>query len=170
MGPEQWNRRYAGSELLWTGKPNRFLVAEAGDLPPGRALDLACGEGRNALWLAARGWQVSAVDFSAVALDKARALESRQSSPPVEWMHADATTYRPDEPVDLALLCYLHLVAADRRRAGACAATSLAPGGVLLVIGHDTTNIEHVTGGPQDPRVLFTAADIVADLDGSGAG
>ena len=77
MGPEDWNRRYSGSELLWTAQPNRFLVAEATGLPPGRALDLACGEGRNAVWLAAQGWRVTGVDFSEMAISKARSQGPR---------------------------------------------------------------------------------------------
>ena len=75
---EDWDARYAGSLLLWTAEPNRFLVAEADGLRPGRALDLASGEGRNAVWLAERGWRVTAVDFSPVALAKARALAARR--------------------------------------------------------------------------------------------
>jgi ubiquinone/menaquinone biosynthesis C-methylase UbiE len=71
---QEWDRRYAAAELVWTAEPNRFAVAELQDLPPGRALDVAAGEGRNAVWLASRGWQVTAVDFSAAGLDKGRRL------------------------------------------------------------------------------------------------
>jgi SAM-dependent methyltransferase len=74
VNAEQWDDRYRATELIWGTKPNRWVERELADLPPGSAVDLACGEGRNALWLAARGWQVSGVEFSAVALDKARAL------------------------------------------------------------------------------------------------
>ena len=70
MDADGWNRRYAEKELVWSAGPNRFLAAEAADLAPGRALDLACGEGRNALWLAEQGWRVTAVDFSGVAVEK----------------------------------------------------------------------------------------------------
>ena len=80
MGREEWNRRYAGSELVWTAQPNRFLVAEAGDLPPGRALDLACGEGRNAVWLAERGWQVTGVDFSDIGAREGARARGRAGS------------------------------------------------------------------------------------------
>ena len=76
MEREQWDERYRADELIWKVEPNRFLVEEVAGLVPGRALDLACGEGRNALWLAERGWQVTAVDFSAVGLEKARRLAS----------------------------------------------------------------------------------------------
>jgi SAM-dependent methyltransferase len=168
MKAEQWDERYRSTDLVWGTPPNRWVERELADLAPGRALDLACGEGRNALWLAARGWQVSAIDFSAVALDKGRALESRQAPPtPVDWVHADATTYRCAEYVDLALLCYLQLPRAEWRAALIRAADALGSGGTLLVIGHDSTNIADGVGGPQDPAVLFTAADVVADLAGT---
>lgn len=168
MKAEQWDERYRSTDLVWGTPPNRWVERELADLAPGRALDLACGEGRNALWLAARGWQVSAIDFSAVALDKGRALESRQAPPTrVDWVHADATTYRCAEHVDLALLCYLQLPRAEWRAALMRAADALGSGGTLLVIGHDSTNIADGVGGPQDPAVLFTAADVVADLAGT---
>jgi SAM-dependent methyltransferase len=168
MDATTWDERYRAAELVWGAQPNRWVVQELGDLPPGAGVDLACGEGRNALWLAARGWRMIGVDFSAVALDKARTLESGQpaGTPRVEWVHADATRYRPPQPVELALLCYLQLPAAQRREAVRTAADSLAPGGTLLVVGHDTTNIAEGTGGPQDPAVLFTAQDVMADLKG----
>ncbi|MDT4982088.1 MAG: hypothetical protein QOG07_3967 [Pseudonocardiales bacterium] len=168
MKAEQWDERYRSTDLVWGTPPNHWVERELADLAPGRALDLACGEGRNALWLAARGWQVSAIDFSAVALDKGRALESRQAPPTrVDWVLADATMYRCAEHVDLALLCYLQLPRAEWRAALIRAADALGSGGTLLVIGHDSTNIADGVGGPQDPAVLFTAADVVADLAGT---
>jgi SAM-dependent methyltransferase len=168
-----WDDRYRSSELIWGIAPNRWVEQELAGLPAGRALDVACGEGRNALWLAALGWQVTAVDFSPVALEKARALEERALAERVgiarvSWRCADATAYRHDGSVDVALLCYLQLPAVQRRAAVRNAAGALALGGTLLVIGHDSTNLTDGTGGPQDPSVLFTAADIAADLDGTG--
>ena len=88
MDSTAWDERYRSSELIWGAGPNRFLVEEVAGLPAGRALDLACGEGRNAIWLAQRGWQVVAVDFSAVALDKARRLADQRGTS-VEWVMAD---------------------------------------------------------------------------------
>jgi SAM-dependent methyltransferase len=165
MDASAWDERYRTTELVWGGPPNRWVVDELTGATPGHAVDLACGEGRNALWLAAQGWHVLAVDFSAVAIQKARELDTRGA---VEWVQADATTYRPPQPVDLALLCYLQLTAAERRLAVRAAAESLAPGGTLLVIAHDSRNLTDGTGGPQDARVLYTAADVAADLDGTG--
>ena len=166
MDRETWNRRYGGSELLWTGEANRFLAAEAGNLAPGRALDLACGEGRNAVWLAERGFTVTGVDFSDVALSKARQLaKSRGTS--VEWVLADVLDYSPPPAsFDLVVVLYLHLPAAERAIALGTAASALAPGGTLLVVGHDSANIAEGHGGPQDPAILFTPDDVTRDLDG----
>ena len=114
-GPCCWDERYAGDELVWTAEPNRFLVAEVDGLAPGRALDLACGEGRNAVWLAERGWTATGVDFSAVGLDKARRLaDARHVS--VQWERADVTEYQPPaEGFDLVIVMYLHLPESSRR-------------------------------------------------------
>jgi SAM-dependent methyltransferase len=71
MHAAEWDARYAGKNLVWEAEPNRWVVEVCAGLPPGRALDLACGEGRNALWLARQGWRVTGVDFSRVALERA---------------------------------------------------------------------------------------------------
>ena len=166
MDRHDWDERYAGDELVWSAEPNRFLVAEAEALPAGRALDLACGEGRNAVWLAERGWDVTGVDFSNVGLDKARRLaEARGVS--AQWELADATEYTPPAAAfDLVIVMYLHLPAAARRAAFANAAAALAVGGTLLVVGHDITNPDEGWGGPSDPAVLYGPEDVVADLGG----
>lgn len=168
MGSDEWNRRYAGSELLWTAKPNRFLVAETAGLTPGRALDLACGEGRNAVWLAKQSWQVTGVDFSAAALDKARGL-AQADGVDVEWVQADLLDYRPEpRAYDLVVVAYLQLPAVERRRVLRSAANAVAVGRTLLVVAHDRSNLEHGHDGPQHPAVLYTAGDVAADLDGTG--
>ncbi len=133
MDSRGWDRRYAGSGFVWTVKPNRFLVEEAASLPPGRALDLACGEGRNAVWLAERGWEVTGVDFSQVALDKARRLAC-QRGVSAEWVAADLLDYRPEPGVfDLVLIFYLQVPADQRRRVVRAAAAGVALGATLLV-------------------------------------
>ncbi len=165
MDASEWDERYRAEGLVWGGPPNRWVVEELSDTPSGVAVDLACGEGRNALWLAAHGWRVIAVDFSAIAIAKARELDIGGL---VEWVTADATDYRPAQPVDLALLCYLQVPAEQRRSTVRHAAAALAPGGTLLVIAHDSRNLTDGTGGPSDPRVLYTANDVVADLEGTG--
>ena len=166
MDAEGWDRRYAGAELVWTAEPNRFLAAEAADLPPGRALDLACGEGRNAVWLAEREWDVTAVDFSQVGLEKgARLAEERGVT--VRWERADLREWAPPAAAfDLVVVLYLHVEAQARRAIHAAAARALAPGGVLLIVGHDATNIEHGHGGPQIPAILFEPDDLVEDVPG----
>jgi SAM-dependent methyltransferase len=161
---EGWNRRYSGTELVWTAEPNRFLAEEAGALQPRRALDLACGEGRNAVWLAGRGWDVTAVDFSQVGLDKGARL-AQQRGVSVRWELADLREWvAPAEAFDLVAVLYLHVAPDARRAIHRAAAQALAPGGVLLVVGHDTTNIEHGHGGPQNPAILFTPDDLVGDV------
>jgi SAM-dependent methyltransferase len=163
MDAESWDERYAAAELVWSREPNRFVAAECADLPPGTAVDLAAGEGRNAIWLASRGWTAYAVDFSQVALDKGRELAGDLD---VTWVCADATSWQPPEPVDLVVVAYLQLPAAERRAAVRGAATMLRPGGTLLLVAHDSTNLTEGTGGPQDPAVLMTAEDVLGDLDG----
>jgi len=163
---EHWNERYASSELVWTATANRFLVAEVADLDPGRALDLACGEGRNAVWLAERGWEVTGVDFSDVGLAKAAKL-AEERDVKVDWVGADLLEYVP-EPGAFALVAvlYLHVVATKRQAILARAAAAVAPGGVVLVVGHDSSNLTDGRGGPQDPAILFTPEEVTADLPG----
>ncbi|MBC9734908.1 SAM-dependent methyltransferase [Nocardioides marmotae] len=169
MDAEAWDERYAASDLVWSAGPNVFVEAECSGLPAGRALDLAAGEGRHALWLARRGWRVTALDFSAVALDKGRQVaEGSGLADAITWVRADATTWRPPAGTtyDLALLAYLQLPPAQRRAAARGAYDALAPGGALLVVAHDRTNSTEGVGGPQDPEVLMSAEDVLGDLTG----
>ncbi len=167
MDAEAWDQRYAASELVWSREPNQFVAAELGDLTPGTAVDLAAGEGRNAIWLAARGWSATAVDHSQVALDKgARLAGASPLQGDVTWVCADATAWRPPQPVDLVVMAYFQVPAEDRRRAVRGAVTMLGPGGTLLLVAHDSTNLTEGTGGPQDPSVLMTAEDVLGDLAG----
>jgi SAM-dependent methyltransferase len=165
-----WDLRYADSELVWSARPNQFVESELADLAPGRAVDVAAGEGRNALWLASRGWHVTAVDFSQVGLDKGRALQERHEGGAawrIDWVRADVLHYEAGAGVhDLALLAYLQLPAGQRREAIRRAFDWLRDGGRLLVVAHDSTNISEGTGGPQYPEVLYTAEEVLADLDG----
>ena len=166
MDAADWDARYADTELVWSRGPNQLVEAECTDLPPGRAVDLACGEGRNAIWLASRGWDVTAVDFSQVALDKGRRLaDGAAAHLAVDWVCADATQWQ-GEGYDLAVVAYFQVPEPDRRTAVRHVVGSLRPGGTLLWVAHDSSNLTEGTGGPQDPRVLMTAEDVVADLDG----
>jgi len=161
---EDWNARYAQKELLWTAEPNRLFAAEVAALAAGSALDVACGEGRNAVWLAERGWRVTGVDFSDVALAKAAELSAARGVE-VEWVLADVLDYEPDpRSFDLVAVLYLQLSADELARAVRIAADAVAPGGTLIVLGHDTTNLTDGYGGPKEASVLFTPEDVVAAL------
>jgi len=163
---EQWDERYRTDELIWKAEPNRFLVAELDGIAPGRALDVACGEGRNALWLAAKGWRVTGVDFSSAALAKGRRIASEQGLE-VEYVEADVVEWPPPlGQFDAVVLMYLHLPAPERRQVLSHAKAALAPGGLLLVVGHDLSNLTQGTGGPQDATVLYRPEDLVTDLSG----
>jgi SAM-dependent methyltransferase len=168
MDAAGWNERYAGTDLVWSAGPNVFVEAICSPLAPGRALDLAAGEGRNALWLAERGWEVTAVDFSSVGLDKAlRAAEARDVR--LETEVADLTSYVPtSEGYDLVLIVYLHLGAAELPLIIEGAARAVAPGGRLVVVGHDVENLERGTGGPQMAEVLTTVPGVLAALEPMG--
>ncbi len=166
MDRHDWDARYAGDELLWRADPNRVLVAEVAGLPPARALDAACGEGRNAVWLASLGWRVTAVDFSEVALGKARRM-SAERGVEVEWISADLAHWAPPTAAyDLVIVMYLQLPAAERGPVLRRLAAALAPGGTFLVVGHDLANLDGGYGGPKDPSVLYTPDDITAELPG----
>lgn len=170
MDAHDWDLRYAESDLVWSATPNQFVAAELADLPPGRALDVATGEGRNALWLAELGWEVTAVDFSLAGLDKGRTLQTRHERGRdlhVDWVHANVLEYDPG-PVtyDLALIAYLQLPAAQRSHVVRRAFSALHEGGTLFLVAHDSTNLDQGTGGPQDASVLYTAEDVLADLGG----
>jgi SAM-dependent methyltransferase len=161
-----WDQRYAVREFVWATGPNRFVAEELSGLPPGTALDLGAGEGRNAVWLAERGWRVTAVDFSAVGLDKAQELASGRRVT-VEWVLADLRDYEPARGAyQLVLVTYLHLLPAERAVVLRRAARALTPQGTAFVVGHDRDNLTHGTGGPQDPAVLYTPQIIAAELPG----
>lgn len=164
---DRWDQRYSAPDLVWGAEPNRRLVDEVGALSPGRALDLGGGEGRNAAWLASRGWDVTIIDFSRVGLDRAGEM-ARQQGTALTAVHADLADYAPPEGVfDLVLIMYLQVpeqtLAAVLRRAS----RALAPGGTLLLIGHDRDNTAHGFGGPQDPAILQSPQQVV-DALGTG--
>jgi 2-polyprenyl-3-methyl-5-hydroxy-6-metoxy-1,4-benzoquinol methylase len=161
---EEWDKRYAAVENVWAAKPNRFLVAEVSELEPGRALDLACGEGQNAIWLASLGWDVIGVDFSEAAIEKARNRAERDGVR-VEFACADLLEYQPDPAAfDLVLLLYLHIPAPGRRQVLEKVSAALAPGGTFVLVGHDLTNISDGIGGPSDPALLYTPDQIANEI------
>lgn len=170
MTSTAWNQRYEQSELVWSASANIWVQQVTQELPAGTALDIAAGEGRNALWLAGRGWHVTAVDFSEVALQRARALaeEHLDDAGRLVTLEADVQTWVPEaRSYDLVLVVYLHLPEQERRPVMMAAAEAVAPGGTLLAVGHDLQNLTSGHGGPQNPALLYRPSDIVADIEPS---
>jgi SAM-dependent methyltransferase len=166
MEREDWDHRWLYEKRDFPTEPNVVLVREASALPPGRALDLGCGIGRNAVWLAGLGWEVTAVDFSRVALERARLLAG-ELGVNVAWIEDDLRRYEPPAGAfDLVLLLCIHLPRDERRGVLRRAATALAPGGTLLVVGHDLRNLTEGYRGPSNPEVLLTPGAVVEDLAG----
>jgi SAM-dependent methyltransferase len=169
LGEEFWDERYRGHTALWSGEPNVYLVSEAADLTPGTALDAGSGEGADAIWLAERGWLVTAVDFSGVALQRA-ADHARQRASDVatriEWVQEDLTRWDPGpNRYDLVTAQYLHLPAATRRPLFRRLAAAVAPGGTLLVVGHHLSDLQTTIPRPEDPDRYFTGGEIAAPLE-----
>ena len=172
MDAKDWNSRYDQTDLMWSQGPNQWIEQVTANLPPGRALDLAAGEGRNAIWLAGRGWEATALDFSAVALDRASRIASERLGDGAARFSTrceDLFSYSPElQAYDLVIVVYLQVADNQRTRVLRAAADAVAPGGTLVVTAHDTENAIRGHGGPQDPAVLYSAADVSADIDGAG--
>lgn len=162
---ERWDSRYAESDRLWSGNPNDALIREASDLEPGRALDLGCGEGADAVWLAQRGWRVTATDISSIALERAAGHASAAGvADRIGWQRHDLGTSFPAGTFDLVSAHFLHSQDdLPREEILRTAASAVAAGGVLLVVGH--------TGSPSWEHdhahdVRFpTPAEVLADLE-----
>lgn len=159
-----WEERYRAHDGGEHSQLNPVLEAETADLEPGTALDAGCGQGASAIWLASRGWRVTAVDIASTAL--ARARERAELAGPdvasrVEWVHADLTSWRPErDHFDLVCALYVHTAESLDKQVGRFAG-AVTPGGTLLIVGH----------GPSDPddasamRARFTAEQVVGALD-----
>ena len=168
MDRHEWDARYGGDELVWTSVPNQFLVSEVAGLEPGRAVDLACGEGRNAVWLAEQGWHVTAVDFSPVGLAKGRRLAELRNVE-VSWVESAVEEWTPPpECFDLVAVFYLQLPQPERSVALKMAASAVAPGGTLLVVAHDLDNLTRGFGGPPHAGVLYRVTDVTDVADAAG--
>ncbi|MDQ1083485.1 MULTISPECIES: bifunctional 2-polyprenyl-6-hydroxyphenol methylase/3-demethylubiquinol 3-O-methyltransferase UbiG [Microbacterium] len=161
MDATQWDERYrASAGGVWATQPPAVVREIAAALAPGAAIDVATGDGRTAVWLAERGWRCTGVDFSEAGLALAAA---RPGGDAVTWVHADVHEWEPAAPIDLVVSCYLHL--ADSAAAVARIAEWVAPGGTLLVIGHDVENIAAGGHGPSDPAILYTPELLRGALD-----
>ena len=161
-----WDARYRSHPTaIWSGNPNPVLEAEAADLHPGRALDVGCGEGADALWLAERGWRVDAADISQVALDRAAARGAERNLE-VNWMHANVLIDPPDAGAyDLVNAQFLHLPRKERRTIFAALADAVRPGGMLLIAAHHPSDLHTSIRRPHLPEMFFTAEEVAADLD-----
>jgi SAM-dependent methyltransferase len=164
-----WDERYQSHTALWSGNPNPPLVAEVDGLTPGRAVDVGCGEGADVVWLAERGWQVTGVDISAVALQRA-ATHAAAAGPDIaariDWLHQDVMTWEPPaDRFDLVSAQYLHLPAGPRQALFERLAAAVAPRGTLLILGHHPSDLDTTMARPRHPELLFTGDDVAALLD-----
>ncbi|GAA4532123.1 class I SAM-dependent methyltransferase [Amycolatopsis samaneae] len=159
---EFWDGRYRERESLWSGAPNGTLVAEAGDLPPGQALDVGCGEGADAVWLAGRGWRVTALDVSQVAVERAAARGDEN----ISWVRTDLTVSSP--PAGSFDLVSAHYFPIREKAVVRGLLAAVAPGGTLLFVGHDLDGAlahhEHLGGEGPDPRDFFQPSEVAAML------
>ncbi len=151
-GPAGWDERYADAARPWMRAPSPTVTAALADLAPGTAVDVAAGTGRHALWLAERGWRVTAVDFSAVGVAQGRTQAAGRRLA-LDWVVADARNWSPVVPPDLVLAAHVQLGVDGFQRC----ARWLAPGGRLVVLGHALRNLTDVLHGPLDPALLHTA-------------
>ncbi len=171
-----WDERYRTKARLWSGNPNPQLVREAGGLHPGKALELGCGEGADAIWLAQRGWAVTAVDVSAVALERAHSHElaelARESvhasngeiGSRITWQLADLTQWQPEASYDLVTSQFLHSQELDWRIPLRTAAAAVKPGGTLLVVGHHPDRLPPWGPAHHHEGMFYTGDQLVREL------
>lgn len=164
-----WDERYRSAARLWSHDPNRYLVSEVAELSPGTALDAGCGEGADAIWLAAQGWQVTAVDLSSVAVERAAANAAAAGdhiAGRIEWQQVDLTGWDPGrDRFDLVSSQYLHLPPGEREPLFERLAAAVRPGGTLVIAAHHPSDLHTTIRRPKQPELFFTGDEIVAALD-----
>jgi SAM-dependent methyltransferase len=168
---DSWNECYRASPRVWSGNPNPQLVVEAGRLTPGRALDVGCGEGADAIWLARHGWDVMATDISGVALERAArhaADTDAAVSARIEWKLVDLLVSAPEpDSFDLVSAQFMQLPPVPRDRLFSALAAAVRRGGSLLVVGHHPSDLATAVRRPRMPDRFYTADDVAVLLDAS---
>lgn len=170
---EFWDERYAASQRVWSGNPNARLVEEVADLAPGTAVDVGCGEGADALWLAAQGWRVTGVDVSGVALERAAVHVAEAAGPEVaartRWVRADVFALDPlpvpEGGADLVTASYVHVPPDDFDAVYRHVASAVAPSGTLVVLAHHPDDVHTGLRNSELSHLLFTPEAVVAVLD-----
>jgi len=166
---EFWDERYRSTNQVWSGRPNLRLVEQVADLTPGEALDIGCGEGADAIWLASRGWRVTALDVSTVALERAARHAEREGSEiagRVLWQPADFRSWASaPSSFDLVSAQFMHLPPPDLEVLHRQLATAVRPGGSLLIVGHHPLDLQSSVPRPHRPELFYTAEDVAATLD-----
>jgi SAM-dependent methyltransferase len=161
-----WEERYSGDDQIWSGEPNLQLVAEASDLAPGTALDLGCGEGGDAIWLARRGWAVAGADFSTAGLARAARLAAQAGvAERTDWWRVDAREFDAGgRTFDLVTTHYLHPPDGGMVDVVGRLAAAVAPGGHLLVVGHAPPRTGPAHLGAHEPNARHRAMLLATDL------
>jgi SAM-dependent methyltransferase len=166
-----WDQRYSGPARVWSGRPNPALTEQVAALTPGTALEVGCGEGADAIWLATQGWHVTGVDFSARALHRAAAHTPDHLTARLTWRQSDVLAWdaepdgnSPATSYDLVTTAFMHFPSTLRRRAFAALAARVAPGGSLVVVGHHPSDMDTCIPRPPEPDLYYTADDLAADL------
>ncbi|HTA09758.1 MAG TPA: methyltransferase domain-containing protein [Streptosporangiaceae bacterium] len=166
---DYWDNRYLTADRLWSGRPNVQLVAQAADLQPGDALDVGCGEGADAIWLAGQGWHVTAVDVSAVALDRAArhaAAQGSELAARITWQQADLLSWDPAAAqFDLVSAQFMYLPHPAFEDMCARLAAAVRPRGTLLMVGHHPDEVR--ARGAAVADMAWSAEQLAAALDGS---
>jgi SAM-dependent methyltransferase len=163
-GVAEWDERYASTAQVWSGRPNAALVTEVSGLHPGRALDVGCGEGADAVWLAGQGWKVTALDVSQVALERA-ARRAREAAAQVEWVHAGLVdALFPPAAFELVSAQYPALLRSADHDAERSLLAAVAPGGLLLMVHHADVDVEAAKSHGFDPADYVSPTDIAALL------
>ncbi|MCU1690597.1 MAG: methyltransferase type 12 [Jatrophihabitantaceae bacterium] len=174
FGPEMftadyWDDRYATKPSIWSGNPNQRLVEQASHLSPGTALEVGSGEGADAIWLAQRGWQVVATDVSSVALERAAGIAAAAGSDVAEritWQLADLLEWVPAPATyDLVSAHFMYLPQPGMRTLHERLAAAVRPGGTLLVVGHDPSDLHRIPRDPGMAAIMYTAEDVAAVLN-----